>query len=95
MPHIVHVAVQTPAHSAVGDLLSYRSDEALPPGTLVRVPLGKRELLGVVWDTPTNADPIPEGVELRSIAAVLPGITPLSQSWRYSVKQRASPSAAR
>ena len=82
MFHIVHVAVQTPAHSAVGDLLSYRSDEALAPGTLVRVPLGKRELLGVVWDAPTNADPIPEGVELRSIAAVLPGITPLSQSWR-------------
>ena len=82
MPHIVHVAVQTPAHSAVGDLLSYRSDEALAPGTLVRVPLGKRELLGVVWDTPTNPEPIPEGVELRSIAAVLPGIAPLSQSWR-------------
>ena len=82
MPHIVHVAVQTPAHSAVGDLLSYRSDEALPPGTLVRVPLGKRELLGVVWDTPATPDAIPEGVELRSIAAVLPGIAPLSQSWR-------------
>ena len=82
MPHIVHVAVQTPAHSAVGDLLSYRSDEALAPGTLVRVPLGKRELLGVVWDAPTHPDPIPEGVELRSIAAVLPGIAPLSQSWR-------------
>ena len=82
MPHIVHVAVQTPAHSAVGDLLSYRSDEALPPGTLVRVPLGKRELLGVVWDAPATPDAIPEGVELRSIAAVLPGIAPLSQSWR-------------
>jgi primosomal protein N' (replication factor Y) len=82
MPHIVHVAVQTPAHSAVGDLLSYRCDEALLPGTLVRVPLGKRELLGVAWDTPANPDPIPEGVELRSIAAVLPGIAPLSQSWR-------------
>ena len=82
MPHIVHVAVQTPAHSAVGDLLSYRSDEALPPGTLVRVPLGKRELLGVVWDAPVTPDAIPEGVELRSVAAVLPGIAPLSQSWR-------------
>ena len=82
MPHIVHVAVQTPAHSAVGDLLSYRSDEALLPGTLVRVPLGKRELLGVVWDAPATPDTIPEGVELRSVAAVLPGIAPLSQSWR-------------
>ena len=85
MPHIVHVAVQTPAHSAVGDLLSYRSDEELAPGTLVRVPLGKREMLGVVWDPPASAEPIPEGIELRGIAGVLKGIAPLSQEWRRLV----------
>lgn len=85
MPHIVHVAVQTPAHSAVGELLSYRSDEALPPGTLVRVPLGKRELLGVVWDAPAMPDAIPDGVELRNIAAVLPGIEGLDLPWRRLV----------
>ena len=76
MPHIVHVAVQTPAHSAVGELLSYSSETALPPGQLVRVPLGKRELLGVVWDAPAVPDAIPEGVELRPITAVLPGCVP-------------------
>ena len=85
MPHIVHVAVQTPAHSAVGELLSYSSEEALPPGQLVRVPLGKRELLGVVWDAPAVPDAIPQGVELRSITAVLPGIAPLSLGWRRLV----------
>ncbi|MEG0678036.1 MAG: primosomal protein N', partial [Comamonas sp.] len=85
MPHISHVAVQTPAHSAVGELLSYTCDEVLPPGTLVRVPLGRRELLGVVWDTPAAPADIPPGVELRSIACVLPGITPLSRGWRRLV----------
>lgn len=84
MSHIVHVAVQTPAHSAVGDLLSYRCDEKLEPGTLVRVPLGKRELLGVVWDQPASAA-IPEGIELRSIAGILQGITPLNRDWRRLV----------
>ena len=85
MPHISHVAVQTPAHSAVGELLSYTCDEVLQPGTLVRVPLGKRELLGVVWDTPATPADIPPGVELRSIACVLPGIAPLSRGWRRLV----------
>jgi primosomal protein N' (replication factor Y) len=48
--HTVQVAVNTPSHSGVGDLLSYTSPRPLAPGTLVRVPLGQREVLGVVWD---------------------------------------------
>ncbi|KAA9157572.1 hypothetical protein F3K36_30180, partial [Delftia sp. BR1] len=59
--HTVHVAVQTPAHSAVGDLLSYTCEQPLEPGTLVRVPLGRRELLGVVWDAPAQPPAVPEG----------------------------------
>jgi primosomal protein N' (replication factor Y) len=43
-----NVVVATPAHSGVGASLSYRSELLLAPGTLVRVPLGKREVLGVV-----------------------------------------------
>ena len=85
MSHIVYVAVQTPAHSAVGDLLSYVSDAWLEPGTLARVPLGKRELLGVVWDAPAAPEAIPDGVELRSIAGLLQGIEPLNQAWRRLV----------
>ncbi|MDR0213337.1 MAG: primosomal protein N' [Comamonas sp.] len=85
MSHIVNVAVQTPAHSTVGELLSYRSDEPLLPGTLVRVPLGKRELLGVVWDAPSASGELPDGVALRSIAAVLGEILPLSRNWRRLV----------
>ena len=65
--------------------MSYGSDAPLEPGTLVRVPLGKRELLGVVWDTPAAPEAIPEGVELRSIAGLLQGIEPLDQAWRRLV----------
>lgn len=83
--HTVHVAVQTPAHSAVGDLLSYTCEQPLEPGTLVRVPLGRRELLGVVWDAPAQPPPMPEGVELRAICAVLEGIAPLPAAWRRLV----------
>jgi primosomal protein N' (replication factor Y) len=54
--HLLQVAVSTPAHSALGDLLSYACDRPLPPGTLVRVPLGRREL-GVVWDAPAEPRP--------------------------------------
>ena len=51
----VDVAVPTPAHSALGDLLSYSSAVALAPGTLVRVPLGRREVLGVAWQSGPSA----------------------------------------
>ncbi|RYZ08097.1 MAG: primosomal protein N', partial [Comamonadaceae bacterium] len=45
----IGVAVQTPAHSGIGHLLSYDSPEAVAPGSLLRVPLGAREVLGVAW----------------------------------------------
>lgn len=76
------VALQTPAHSGMGDLLTYCSVQPLAPGTLVRVPLGRREVLGVVWEA--LAAP-PEGLELRPISAVLDGIAPLDAHWRRLV----------
>ena len=45
----------TPAHSSVAGALTYRSELALAPGTLVRVPLGRRDVLGIVWDGPVDA----------------------------------------
>ena len=42
------IVVATPAHSGVGATLTYRSELSLAPGALVRVPLGSREVLGVV-----------------------------------------------
>ena len=83
--HLVHVAIHTPVHSGVGELLTYTSPKPLAPGTLVRVPLAQRELLGVVWDAPAQPAALPEGVQLRAVTEVLQGIAPLSAPWRRLV----------
>jgi primosomal protein N' (replication factor Y) len=83
------VLLHTPAYSQVGLALSYLSAIALAPGTLVRVPLAQRELLGVVWDAAPDAAPgaLSGGNEvdpakLRPIAGVLDALPALSASWR-------------
>ena len=82
------VAVQAPVHSGLGDLLSYSSAEPLRLGTLVRVPFGRREVLGVVWEVATASPPgahapgAPAGIELKSIGAALDALAPLGQAWR-------------
>jgi primosomal protein N' (replication factor Y) len=80
MSHVVHVVVPTPAHSTVAGPLSYRSELPLAAGTLVRVPLGRRDVCGVVWDPP-DADALAPD-QLKAIGAPLPGLPALSQSWR-------------
>jgi len=79
--HWIEVAVQTPAHSGVGDLLSYRSPAQLQAGQLVRVPLGRREVLGVVWRTGTDAPDLPPQA-IKDVAGVLEGLPPLDARWR-------------
>ena len=72
------VLVQTPAHSGIGGPLTYLSEEQLALGTLVRVPLGQRELLGIVW-TPSENEKRPKSskpVRLRNMAGVLEGLQP-------------------
>ena len=86
MTHWLCVLVQTPAHASLGSVLSYRSESALPLGTLVRVPLGKRETLGVVWDAESaqaTGEFDPE--KIRSVAGTLDGISPLSTAWQQLV----------
>ncbi|MFC5497219.1 primosomal protein N' [Caenimonas terrae] len=84
------VVVPTPAHSTLGGPLSYRSEFPLAPGTLVRVPLGRRELLGVVWDPEAQFDNAAPEYELKPIAGVLDGIAPLTARWRELVSFAAS-----
>ena len=74
----VEVAVQTPAHSALGELLTYASAVPLVAGTLIRVPLGSREVLGVVWRA---AVPDPE-LALKPVGAALDALAPLGDAWR-------------
>ena len=76
----LRVAVEAPRHSGIGTLLDYASEQALPPGTLIRVPLGRREVPGVVWDADLGC--VPTSVELRPITAVLDALPPLGADWR-------------
>jgi primosomal protein N' (replication factor Y) len=89
MQHRLSVVVATPAHSGIRGPLSYRSESALPPGTLVRVPLGKREVLGVVWDA-ASATEMPAAVTEKPIAGVLAGLSPIAGAWRQLVDFAAS-----
>jgi len=85
MCHWPAVVVATPAHSGVGDTLSYRSERALPAGTLVRVPLGAREVLGIVWREDAEPPPGLKPSQARDIAQVLDGLAPLDAAWRELV----------
>ncbi|MHB8949150.1 MAG: replication restart helicase PriA [Rhodoferax sp.] len=86
MSHQLAILVQTPVHSAVAGPLTYVSEMPLTAGTLVRVPLGQRELLGVVWDAPPERSVAAfDSDKLRPIASVLDGIAPLSANWRQLV----------
>ncbi len=86
MSHWLCVLVQTPAHASLGSVLSYRSESTLAAGTLVRVPLGKRETLGVVWDsTSTHATGELDPGKIRAISGVLEGIEPLNTAWQQLV----------
>ena len=84
MSHRLAVLVHTPAHSGLGRALTYTCAEPLPPGTLVRVPLGRRETLGVVWDE-APADVADATHALKPVASVLGGIAPLDAHWRELV----------
>lgn len=52
------------------------------------MPLGTRELLGVVWDNPADADADAEPVaeaQLKPVRSVLEGLPSLEASWRRLV----------
>jgi primosomal protein N' (replication factor Y) (superfamily II helicase) len=80
---VIGVAVETPRHSAVGGLLDYTSEQPLPPGTLLSVPLGRRETPGIVWAL--APDGAPAGIALRPISAALTSLPPLDAAWRALV----------
>jgi primosomal protein N' (replication factor Y) (superfamily II helicase) len=92
MPNpIVWVAVDMPAHSALGGVLAYEAATALAPGTLVRVPLGRRVVTGVVWPAPNGeAADAPPPEQIKPIHSVLPGLSPLGPAWVQLVQFAAS-----
>jgi primosomal protein N' (replication factor Y) len=44
---VIAVLVDAPRHAALTPALSYRSQRPLEPGTMVRVPFGRREVAGL------------------------------------------------
>ena len=80
MSHWLQVVVAAPAHSAIAGPLTYRSELPHCPGTLVRVPFGRREVLGVVWDVLPGSGDLKES-SIRDIAGALDGLAPLSSTW--------------
>jgi primosomal protein N' (replication factor Y) len=89
---LTQVLVHTPAYSQMAGALTYLSETDLPPGTLVRVPLGQRELLGVVWEAapPQGSDATLDPAKLRPIAAALDALPPLNAQWRALIGFAAS-----
>jgi primosomal protein N' (replication factor Y) (superfamily II helicase) len=79
---VVRVAVETPQHAGLADALDYRSEQALAPGTLVKVPLGKREVPGIVWVNFLPGDaPEAAQVELKNVLQAVTALPPLGARW--------------
>ncbi len=80
MPETValRVAVETPHHTGVSAPLTYTSECLLSPGTLVRAPLGRREVPGVVWRGGGDADDV---AGLRPLAQALRSLPPMTSAW--------------
>ena len=85
---VVQVAVEAPQHSGLVGALDYLSERALVPGTLLRVPLGKRQLLGIVWRGLGEAA---DGTHvLKPVGEVFEGLPPLAPAWLALVDFAAS-----
>jgi primosomal protein N' (replication factor Y) len=78
-PVRLQVAVETPQHTGLGRPLDYTSEQTLAPGTLVRVPLGKREVPGLVWPSGEPDSAPPDG--LRAVVQALHSLPPLNPRW--------------
>ncbi|KPF49752.1 primosomal protein N' [beta proteobacterium AAP121] len=83
LPSLVAVAVETPRHTSVSGSLDYTSEQPLAPGTLVRVPLGRRDVPGLVWERSAEAEAPPE--LLRPVTVALTALPPLGADWRALV----------
>jgi primosomal protein N' (replication factor Y) len=82
-PATVAVAVEAPQHAGLSTTLDYLCERPLSPGTLVRVPLGRRQVPGIVWDRGATA--APPALQMKPIADILDAVPPLSPAWRQLV----------
>jgi len=71
----VRVALDVP----LAGLFDYRAQDAVPAGTRVIVPFGRRKLVGVVVDNP--AQPSVDAAQVRDVEHVLQDLPPLPADW--------------
>jgi primosomal protein N' (replication factor Y) len=77
----VKVAVEAPQHSGLAGTLDYASECSLTPGTLLRVPLGRRDVLGIVWHGDEDAAAAMAAQALRPVGEPFGGLPPLPAAW--------------
>jgi primosomal protein N' (replication factor Y) len=93
----VGVAIDAPQYAGMSSLLTYESEQPLAPGTLTRVPLGRREVTGLVWDADFAAvdaaatAALQDGagqpaLALRPIIEAIVSLPPLPEDWRALVE---------
>jgi primosomal protein N' (replication factor Y) len=80
------VAVETPQHAAITGLLDYSHGAPLAAGSLVRVPLGRREVAGIVWCESTHEPGESADRTLKAVAETLGSLPPLGAAWRRLVE---------
>ena len=86
-PLRVAVAVETPQHAGLARTLDYRADRAIAPGTLLRVPLGRRTVTALSWDVaPADAAAEPVPRELKPVAEVWDALPALPARWRQLIE---------
>jgi primosomal protein N' (replication factor Y) (superfamily II helicase) len=79
----VAVVVDAPQHAGLSATLDYRCEHPLSPGTLVRVPLGRRQVPGIVWERAPG--PALDAELLKPVGDVLDALAPLPRAWRQLV----------
>jgi primosomal protein N' (replication factor Y) len=94
---VVPVAVDLPQHAGLTATLDYLLPSPAEPGTVLRVPLGRRTVTGVLWDEPTPDSPdgavtssSDAAVPLKAVAEVIHALPPLPLAWRKLVSFAAS-----
>ena len=91
--HRLRVLVDLPRHSRLEAVLDYLAPEPWPAGTLVRVPLGKREVCGIVWGMAppsTEGDADDAAPVLRSVTQALTDLPAFTHGWLRLVAFAAS-----
>ena len=83
-PQVLPVVVDAPQHAGLSQTLDYASEQALAPGSLVQVPLGRRSVPGLVWDRRLGDAAGTD--QLRPVQAAMTGLPPLGAAWMRLVE---------